>query len=142
MFSTDGQAETCRQHTPPPPPHHSPPAASWPGVLSWALYLQEEQWVSCLHAAPPATPPPVERAAVSGDFSLQLLSHAPSWMGSVMLESASPYLKIHLAEGRHPRISSCFAAERWRGRVQVGRGVHSANSHQIVAGATRSKRFS
>lgn len=90
MFPMDDQAETCRD-----PPHpRSPPAASWPGVLSWALYLQEEQWVSCLHTALPATPPPVERAAVSGVFSLQLLSHAPFWMGSVMLESTSPRSRV------------------------------------------------
>lgn len=61
MFSTNCEAETCRQ---------APPAASWASVFSCALYLHEEHWVSCLHAAPTVTSLHVERAAVSRDFSL------------------------------------------------------------------------
>lgn len=96
MFSMDDQAETCR-HPPPPTPPTTPVLRLQPvGPASSAglCIYRRKQWVSCLHAAPPATPPPVERAAVSGVFSLQLLSHAPSWMGSVMLESASPRSRV------------------------------------------------
>lgn len=104
IFSTDCEAETCRR------------APCSPSIFSCGLYLQEEQWVSCLHAAPTVTSLHVERAAVSWNFSLQLpLSHALSWIGSVMSLSASlrrhPYSKIHLGEERHAHI---YPITQWR----------------------------
>lgn len=99
-----------------------PLAASWAGIFSCGLYLQDEQWVSCLHAAPTVTSLHMERAAVRREFYSTVPSHRSllDWFCDVVKRFAaqatifkntsqwrktSPYLSHNSANW------SCFAVE-------------------------------